>query len=206
VGKPNEREREREREILLFSFKKVHINSKLTISSQEKYLTAPNMSPTKLYPKIRAQIHTTVRPPQKQCLENRANRMLYGLHSMAQQQQENPPKQPRFLCQVPQKLHPLSLYVMYGSVQYSPTAANENSTHTENCPWDLCPFVPTLSWEMYPPSCSLSSLKLSRKISLNLLLLLSCTLPNAFFYNLKMTFSLQSVFSPSPTLNPKDKI
>jgi hypothetical protein len=58
-------------------------------------------------------------------------------------------------------------------------------------------FVPTLSWEMCPPSCSLSSLKLSQKISLNLLHLCLAHYPMHSFINLKMTFSLQSVFSPS---------
>jgi hypothetical protein len=38
------------------------------------------------------------------------------------------------------------------------------------------------------------------------LLIVSYTLPNAFSYNSKMTFHLPSVFSPSPSLNPKAEI
>jgi hypothetical protein len=50
---------------------------------------------------------------------------------------------------------------------------------------------------------------LSQAYSENLMLLFSMCLahyPMHSFINLKMTFSLQSVFSPSPTLNPKAKI
>ena len=65
------------------------------------------------------------------------------------------------------------------------------------------------SRKMCPLCYSISSLKHTQKISLTLLPMssqtfdMSCTLPNAFFYNLKMTFSPQKCLFTFP--NPRSK-
>jgi hypothetical protein len=94
------------------------------------------------------------------------------------------------------------MYGLYGSVHYDHTPKMEQHSHIKTS-WDLCPPSP---WEMCHPRCSLFSLKHTQKISLNLLPICLAHYPMHSFINLKMTFSLQSVFSPSPTLNPKAKI
>jgi hypothetical protein len=73
-----------------------------------------------------------------------------------------------------------------------------------------------LLWKTCSLCCSLSSLKHAQKISLTLFSMcsqvstssrclhnMSCTLPNAFFYNLKMTFSPQKCLFTF--LNPRSK-
>jgi hypothetical protein len=171
---------EREREILLFSFRKVHTTTKSQFPAKRKYLTTPKQSP-KFSALKTCQIRTVVRPPQILCLEKCANRVLYDLHSTTQQQQEKLQKTASiFVPKTASKIVPLSLlYGLYGSVQYGLQQQKNDNTLTQKISLG---FVPTLSWEMCPPSCSLSSLKLYSKISLNLLLDVSCTLPNAFFY------------------------
>ena len=84
---------------------------------------------------------------------------------------------------------------------YSTTSLTiENSTPSKQK--ILLGFVPKNSWETCPLCCPLSSLKLTQKFSLNLLLL-SCTLPNALFYK-----SENDIFPPKCLFtfpNPKSK-
>jgi hypothetical protein len=197
----------REREILLFSFRKVHSKNNNTFPSKRKTTyntkTIPHKFALKTMPQYvqlygfdecwHLEIHATTgsctfpsvrlssfRKFFKGCLGNHAQTCL-GFHASN-----------------------LLLYGLYGSVQYDLSQQIIlQQIKTENASLG---FVPQLSWESLPSCCSLSSLKLSWKISLNLISMCLAYYPMHSFINLKMTFSLQSVFSPSPTLNPKAKI
>jgi hypothetical protein len=102
---------------------------------------------------------------------------------------------PRFMC---------SNLLLYGSVQYGLSQQNNTTTlQRRKCLLGICALALLGN---VPTCCSLSSPSSPQK---SLLLLLSMCLahyPMHSFINMKMTFSLQSVFSPSPTLNPKAKI
>jgi hypothetical protein len=113
-------------------------------------------------------------------------------------------KQLRNLCpQTASKTMPSSLlYALYRSVQYGLLSAIISTTYKQKI---FLGNVPNLPWEMCQLA-ALSSPQSSLGKSLNLFFSLSCTLPNAFSYNWKVTFHLPSIFSPSPSLNPKAKI
>jgi hypothetical protein len=196
VGKPNERERE----ILLFSFRKIHNSSKITISSQEKS-TYNTLKQSQNLPRNPCQIRTAVRPVLY--LEIHANSQLYGLFRTAQKQQTKSLKSaskimpktasifvPTFTC----------MYGLYGSVQYGlPQQKNDPAMKQISS----LGFVPTFSWEMCPQCCPkfpLSSLLENLSQSP---LDVSCTLPNAFFYK-----SENDIFPPKCLFtfpNPKSK-
>jgi hypothetical protein len=72
---------------------------------------------------------------------------------------------------------------------YNTTSNNKNNNQNSHKNIPLV-FVLNLSWEIHPPCYPLSSLKLSLEISLKLFLNVSCTLPNEFYYNLKVTLHL----------------
>jgi hypothetical protein len=97
------------------------------------------------------------------------------------------------------------LYGLYGSVQYDPTQKMEQ-THTEKC-LGICALLFLGKCALQAAHFPLSSL-LRKSLSITSLVFSMCLAhyPMHSFINLKMTFSLQSVFSPSPTLNPKAKI
>jgi hypothetical protein len=117
-------------------------------------------------------------------------------------------KMPRFLCQsLPQKLHPSSCCIDCMD-PYSTTQHRKMEQHyTQKI---ALGFVPSFSLGNVP---SKLLTFLSQAYSENLFhstpLVFSMCLahyPMHSFINLKMTFPLQNVFSPSPTLNPKAKI
>jgi hypothetical protein len=92
-----------------------------------------------------------------------------------------------------------------GSGNFDPYSTASNSrkfTQPQNKNSSLG-FVPYFFWKTCLP---LSSLKLTQKYLMLLLSMCLAHYPMHSFINMKMTFSLQSVFSPSPTLNPKAKI
>jgi hypothetical protein len=140
--------------------------------------------------------------PELQHLEKRANSLLYGLFCMAQQQQnslENCDNPRLNFCALF-----LLLYELYGSIQYRLQQQKINSATKQKYSLGICAhFVLGNVPSMLP---YFFSLKPTRKFSLNLLLLCLAHYPMHSFINLKMIFSLQSVFSPSSTLNPKAKI
>jgi hypothetical protein len=130
--------------------------------------------------------------------------LLYGQHNCPLHQQKTLKLLPRNPCsKLPRFLRPPSLlYGLYGFVQCGLSNNRKLSTHKKKI---LLGFVPKNSWETCPLCCPIFSLKLTQKFSLNLLLSMCLThYPMHSFINLKMTFSLQSVFSPSP--NPKSKV
>jgi hypothetical protein len=195
VGKPNERERE----ILLFSFRKIHNNNKITISSQEKS-TYNTLKQSQNLPRNPCQIRTVVRPvlyleivPTVSCMDcsvwPRNNNQKSGICL------ENCAKDCLDFC-----AHFHLLYGLYGSVQYGlPQQKNDPAMkHISSLG-----FVPTFSWEMCPQCCPkfpLSSLLENLSQSP---LDVSCTLPNAFFYK-----SENDIFPPKCLFtfpNPKSK-
>jgi hypothetical protein len=156
----------------------------------------------------RAQVRTAVQPPLLCALKTVPNRVLYDLHSTTQQQQGNSKNLPRF--SVPKgasKTMPsFLLYGLYGSVQYDPTQKNRTTLTQKNA----LGFVPSFFLGNVPSKLlTFLSQAYSENLSQSPPLVFSMCLahyPMHSFINLKMTFSLQSVFSPSPTLNPKAKI
>jgi hypothetical protein len=113
VGKPNERERERERERDYLAFRKVQNSSNITFPAKTN-----TSQPQKNSPKNSA-LENTPKSIQLYDLlqicasKNVPSRVLYGLHSMAQQQQEELQKMPRFSCQMlPRK--PCPNFLLYG--------------------------------------------------------------------------------------------
>ena len=133
------------------------------------------------------------------------NRVLYDLQSMAQQNQGNSKILARFMCQkgASKIVPPLAVrFVRIRTVR--PNTKKIEQHYTQKI---ALGFLPSFSLGNVP-SKLLTFLKLSHKISLNLLSMCLAHYPMHSFINLKITFSLQSVFSPSPslTLNPKAKI
>jgi hypothetical protein len=94
---------------------------------------------------------------------------------------KNPPKQARKSCQ--------TFLVQTARIRtvWSPTAAITISTHTKIFSWELCPN--SLGKCAFLAALTFLSQVIS-EISLNLLLNVFCTLPNAFSYNLKVTLHL----------------
>jgi len=174
------------------------------ISSQGKYLTAPNLSHINLS-RFPCQNRTAVRPllPHFPCPQSAVWTVPYGPKTV-NGKQKSVPEISQFPCQIHTTIR--TVWTVRNRMDctdpYStafPTAENPAPTKHKI----LLGFVPKNSWE----TCPLSSLKLPQKFSLNLLLSMCLAhYPMHSFINLKMTFSLQSVFSPSPTLNPKAKI
>jgi hypothetical protein len=200
VGKPNERER------FYYSALGKYITTTITLfQPREKPLTAQNPSHQNL-PRFPCHspyscIDLLKIEPCKMCSEQVVV-LSSCTNDLLQKTRKKLPRKtcsklPRFSCPS------LLLYGLYRSVQY-----NMYQQHTiayQNINSSLG-FAPLFSWKTCPPCCPLSSLKLTQK---SLKLFLSICLahyPMHSFINLKMTFSLQSVFSPFPTLNPKAKI
>jgi hypothetical protein len=134
--------------------------------------------------------------PRNLCPQSAVQTELYCLFNSKKHS-----NQPRILCpQTASKTMPSSLlYRVYGSIQYGFQQQQiTQQLHTKN----------HLGKSAQSPLGNVSSLlpfplllKALSKISQSLLLIVSCTLPNAFSYNSKVTFHLPSVFSPSPSLN-----
>jgi hypothetical protein len=197
--------REREREILLFSFRKVHISSNYTISSQEKN-TSQHQNCPKICLDFRAQkIRTIVWIFPFQHLEIRAKIFV------VQTATELPPSPTENAEMAASKSvqQAASIFVpsqplydgLYGSVQYGLSNNRKLNTHkTENplgiCAQKLLGNVPSL----LPSFLSQAYSKiLSQSPPLNV----SCTLPNAFFYK-----SENDIFPPKCLFtfpNPKSK-
>jgi hypothetical protein len=97
------------------------------------------------------------------------------------------------------------LYGLYKSIQYGLQEQKNNSATKQKFILGIRALAPLEN----VPSLLFSFLSQAySKISQSPLVFSMCLAhyPMHFFINLKMTFSLQSVFSPSPTLNPKAKI
>jgi hypothetical protein len=128
--------------------------------------------------------------------------MLYGLNSTAQQQQENPLNSLDFHAnKLPRKLCPLSLlYGLYGSVQYGLQQQQMITTLTQKISLGICAHfvlgnVPTKLLTFLSQALSEN---LSQSPSL-----VSCTLPNAFFYKSENDLFPPKCFFTFP--NPKSK-
>jgi hypothetical protein len=198
----------REREILLFSFRKVQYNSKITFPAKRNTSQPQKKSPKMFCLGKYAQVHTAVRPPLNLCLEKCAQQ------SVVQPAQYGPTTTRKlkistsiFVPKGASKTMPSFLvYGLYGSVQYSPTQKNRTTLTQKNA----LGFVPSFFLgNVLSKLLTFLSQAYSKNLSLtsSSLLDVSCThYPMHSFINLKMTFSLQTVFSPSPTLNPKAKI
>jgi hypothetical protein len=108
----------------------------------------------------------------KSYLKKCAHSQLYGLFRTAQNSQEKPKKMPRKPCQKCLDFHAkfVLLYGLYGSVQYG---LPQQKNIWKNSQKIFLGFVPSFPWEMCPLCCSLSSLKLTQKISLTQLLSMS---------------------------------
>jgi hypothetical protein len=104
-------------------------------------------------------------------------------------------KMPRFMCP------PSLLYKLYGSIQYG-LSNSRNSAPTKQK--ILLGFVPKNSWEM----CPLSSLKLTQKLSLNLLLLCLAHYPmHSFIKSKDDLFPPKYLFTfPNPKSKGQDPI
>jgi hypothetical protein len=199
VGKPNEKEKD-----LLFSFRKVHINSKITFPAKEN-TSQHQICPTEISLVFHAKIVllydllcTSFSMLKVSCTDCFARPKKN--HKKSKIHPENHARNASIFVPNPYRLYGSILYVIPQQQNISAKISQKSFLWNRAIfPWKTCPLC-----------CSLSSLKHTQKISLNLLLMstfdISCTLPNAFFYNLKMTFSPQSVFSPSPALDPKAKI
>jgi hypothetical protein len=130
--------------------------------------------------------------------------MLFGLFCMAQKQQTICLKKcaQNFL-----DFHAKSvlLYGLYRSIQYDLSQQKNNSaTKHKIFPWDLCPSSlgkSALFVSHFPLS---SLLRKSILLLLSMLLNVSCTLPNVFFYKSK-----NDIFPPKCLFtfpNPKSKV
>jgi hypothetical protein len=144
-------------------------------------------------------------PLRKQRLENRANNLLYGLNNTTQQQQENTLNSLDFHAnKLPRKSCPLSLlYGLYGSVQYGLQQQQMISAPTQKFARGICAHfvlgnVPTKLLTFLSQALSEN---LSQSPSL-----VSCTLPNAFFYKSENDLLPPKFLFTFPTLNPKAKI
>jgi hypothetical protein len=195
VGKTNERE-------IYYSVSGKYITTAIThFQPREKPLTAP---------KICLKLSASISMPSPYCcmshpeilhLEIRVNSLFYRLFCTSQQQQ----KQPQKLCLAFLDFCSLFLllYGLYRSVQYDLQQQKINSTLKQKFLLGICALALLENLPFLLPSfLSQAYSKISQAPSLNCL----AHYPMHSFINLKMTFSLQSVFSPSPTLNPKAKI
>jgi hypothetical protein len=225
-GKPQcgetqrERERERERDLIIMLQESTK-QQQIYISSQGKYLTAPNLSHRNL-PRFSCQNRTVVQPlsvPRFPCPQSVVRTVPYGPKTTNRKQKsasKSVPKMPRFPCQIRTTVRTVwNLYGLYGSVQYGlPQQKNISAKNSQKFfSRESCPLssknVPSLLLTFLSQACSenLSNsppdvLSTSSRCLHNM----SCTLPNAFFYNLKMTFSPQKCLFTFPTLDPKAKI
>jgi hypothetical protein len=145
-----------------------------------------------------------------------AHSQLYELFCTAQKQPQKilksaskiMPEMPRFSCQIHTVVQTIQNRTGCTDL-YSTTSHSRKIFRPKNSQKLFLGNRALLPWKMCLLSHSLFSLKHTQKISLTHLLLSSRCLahyPMHSFINLKMTFSLQSVFSPFPTLYPKAKI
>jgi hypothetical protein len=194
VGKPNKKER------YYYSASKKYKQQQNHISSQGKYLTAPNLSHRNL-PSFMCQNRIVVRPPPYlvfcapvSCQFVRT--VLYGPETATKflkSASKTVPKMPRFPCQI-------HTTVRICAVR-PPTAEKYFGPKLTQIFLGICAlFAAHFLSQAYSENLSQSPPDVFSTFNM------SCTLPNAFFYNLKMVFSPQSVFSPSPTLDPNAKI
>jgi hypothetical protein len=193
----------REREILLLCFRKVQNSSKSTFPAKEN-TSQHQICPTEICLVFHAK---TVLLSGLFCLVFRAHSQLYGLFRTAQ----NSEQKTEICLEIRARNFSISVpnpYGLYGSVQYSlPQQKNISVKNSQNFfSWEI---VPSLLLTFLSQACSenLSNsppdvLSTSSRCLHNM----SCTLPNAFFYNLKMTFSPQKCLFTFPTLDPKAKI
>jgi hypothetical protein len=169
----------REREILLFSFRKVHISNNYTISSQEKN-TSQHLNCPKIYLDFRSQkIRTVVRICPFQHLKICAN-MLYGQQQIASFFTNRKYKQcleihgarlPRFACPPHCCMDCTNLYSM-APLTAEISALTKQKILLEICAQCLLGNVPSYLSQAYSKILSQSPL------------VVSCTLPNAFFYKI----------------------
>ena len=96
------------------------------------------------------------------------------------------------------------LYKLYGSIQYGLQQQKINPTSKPKSLLGICALA--LLENMPSLQSSFLSQAYLEILSQSPPLLCLAHYPMHSFINLKMTFSLQSVFSPSPTLNTKTKI
>jgi hypothetical protein len=201
VGKPNERERD-----LLFSVRKVHISSKTTFPAKEN-TSQHQICPTEICLVFRAKtipLSSLFRTSFSVLIVRCTDCSVWpkNSHRKSEKHLENRAKNhPYFRAKTVRQ------YGLYGSVQYGlPQQKNISAKNSKNFFLGNRAFFPR---KTCPLCCSLSSLKLTLKISLTLFPISSqtfdmpCTLPNAFFYNLKMTFSPQKCLFTFP--NPRSK-
>jgi hypothetical protein len=209
VGKPNERERD-----LLFSFRKVHISSKITFPAKEN-TSQHQICPTEICLVFHAKtvllyglLRTSFSMPTVSCTD--CSVRPRNNHKNSEIHLENRARNASISVPNPYDCTDCT-DISYCTDPYSTASHNRKifrpKTHRKKFSWDSCPpsleNVPSLLLTFLSQAYSEN---LSNSSSVFSTFDMSCTLPNAFFYNLKMTFSPQSVFSPSPTLDPKAKI
>jgi hypothetical protein len=214
-GKPQcgETQRERERDLLL-CFRKVQNNNKSTFPAKEN-TSQHQICPTEICLVFHAKtvLLYDLLLPRFPCPQSVVRTVPYGPKTTNRKHKsasKSMPEMPRFSCQI-------RTTVLYGLYPYSTAShsrkifrpkIHRKSFSRESCPLSL-ENVPSLLLTFLSQACSenLSNsppdvLSTSSRCLHNM----SCTLPNAFFYNLKMTFSPQKCLFTFPTLDPKAKI
>jgi hypothetical protein len=166
VGKPNERERERERE-RLFSFKKVQNSSTISHFQPRKIPHSTKIVPQKSASKSVPNLYycTASFIPRFPCPWSTIQNVPYG------------PETDNRTLKITPKNASISVPNLYdyGSVQYDLPQQKNNLAQNPKRILEICAFLP---WKTCPLCCSLSSLKLTQKISLTQLLSSSrCVLP-----------------------------
>jgi hypothetical protein len=157
VGKPNERERD-----LLFSFRKVHISSKITFPAKEN-TSQHQICPTEICLIFRAKtvllyglLRTSFFMPTVNCTDCSVRPI--NNHKILKSTLKTMPKMPRFPCQIRMTVR------LYGSVQYGlPQQKKYFSPKQENFFLGIRALLP---WKTCPLCCSLFSLKHTQKFSL----------------------------------------
>jgi hypothetical protein len=218
VGKPNERERERE--ILLLCFRKVQNNNKSTFPAKEN-TSQHQICPTEICLVFHAKtvLLYDLLLPRFPCPQSVVRTVPYGPKTTNKKQKsasKSVPKMPRFSCQIRTTVQTVRNRTdctdPYSTASHSRKIfrpkIHRKKISRESCPLSL-KNVPSLLLTFLSQACSenLSNsppdvLSTSSRCLHNM----SCTLPNAFFYNLKMTFSPQKCLFTFPTLDPKAKI
>jgi hypothetical protein len=182
-GKPQCGETQREREILLLCFMKVQNSSKICISSQGKYLRAPNLSHRNL-PCFLCQNRTVVRPLSASFSVPTINCTDYSVRPKNSEQKTKIRLEIRALNASISVPNPYGCtdctesYRLYRSIQYD--LPQQKNISAQNSGKKILGIRALLPWKTCPLCCSLSSLKHAQKISLTLLLMCSQHPPDIF--------------------------